>query len=75
MFPKSVTTKESFLELTKAAREERANEKRREQSAVTIQAVARGWIARQRFYKRIMYVSILYILSYLLSLMVKVNLP
>ncbi|KOB78285.1 Ubiquitin-protein ligase E3B [Operophtera brumata] len=54
MYPVSVKSKESFLEQTKAAREERAYEKKREQSAVTIQAVARGWIARQRFYKRIL---------------------
>lgn len=54
MYPKSVATKDSFLEQTKAAREERANEKKREQSAVKIQAVARGWITRQKFYKRIL---------------------
>ncbi|KAJ8725864.1 hypothetical protein PYW08_004047 [Mythimna loreyi] len=54
MFSKSLTSKDSFLEQTKAAREERALEKKREQSAITVQAVIRGWLARQRFLKRIL---------------------
>lgn len=54
MFPKSSTNKDMFLEQTKAAREERALEKKREEFAVKIQAVVRGWLARQRFIKRIL---------------------
>ncbi|CAH2240226.1 jg1784 [Pararge aegeria aegeria] len=54
MFSKSITTKDSFLEQTKAAREERALEKKREQSAIQIQAIVRGWLARHRFVKLIL---------------------
>ncbi|XP_053625281.1 ubiquitin-protein ligase E3B [Plodia interpunctella] len=52
MFPQ--TSKDTFLEQTKAAREERALEKKREQSAVKIQALVKGWLARQRFTKLIL---------------------
>ncbi|CAH2073384.1 unnamed protein product, partial [Iphiclides podalirius] len=51
MFSKSLTSKDTFLEQTKAAREERALEKKREQSAIRIQAIVRGWLARQQFIK------------------------
>ncbi|XP_049867026.1 ubiquitin-protein ligase E3B [Pectinophora gossypiella] len=54
MFSKSQTSKDTFLEQTKAAREERALEKKREQSAVKIQALIRGWLSRQRFIKLIL---------------------
>ncbi|CAH0406320.1 unnamed protein product [Chilo suppressalis] len=54
MFSKTLTSKDSFLEQTKAAREERALEKKREQSAVKIQALIRGWLARRRFISRIL---------------------
>lgn len=54
MFSKSLTSKESFLEQTKAAREERALEKKRDQAAVKVQALVRGWLARQRFIKLIL---------------------
>lgn len=49
-----MTSKDTFLEQTKAAREERALEKKREVSVVKIQAQVRGWLARQRFIKRIL---------------------
>lgn len=49
MFHKAENAKGSFLEQTKAAREERALEKRREQAATIIQANIRGWLARIRF--------------------------
>ncbi|XP_050678480.1 ubiquitin-protein ligase E3B isoform X2 [Leptidea sinapis] len=49
MFSKNLTTKDSFLEQMKAAREERALEKKREESAIKIQSIVRGWLARQRF--------------------------
>lgn len=55
MFSKSMTSKDTFLEQTKAAREERALEKKREQSAVKIQAYVRGWLARRRFLRMILY--------------------
>ncbi|XP_035458501.2 ubiquitin-protein ligase E3B [Spodoptera frugiperda] len=55
MYSKSYeTTKDSFLEQAKAAREERAFEKKREQSATRIQAVVRGWLERKKFVKRIL---------------------
>ncbi|XP_045445888.1 ubiquitin-protein ligase E3B [Melitaea cinxia] len=54
MFSKSITSKDTFLEQTKAAREERALEKKREQSAIKIQAVVRGWLAKQKFIKLIL---------------------
>ncbi|KAF9814607.1 hypothetical protein SFRURICE_001768 [Spodoptera frugiperda] len=55
MYSKSYeTTKDSFLEQAKAAREERAFEKKREQSATKIQAVVRGWLERKKFVKRIL---------------------
>ncbi|XP_041977850.1 ubiquitin-protein ligase E3B [Aricia agestis] len=52
MFPKS--SKDSFLEQTKAAREERALEKKREQSVIKIQALVRGWLERQKFVRLIL---------------------
>ncbi|XP_013180712.1 PREDICTED: ubiquitin-protein ligase E3B isoform X1 [Papilio xuthus] len=54
MFSKSLTSKDTFLEQTKAAREERALEKKRETSAIKIQAIVRGWLARQKFVKLIL---------------------
>ncbi|XP_063620540.1 ubiquitin-protein ligase E3B [Cydia splendana] len=54
MFSKSMTSKDTFLEQTKAAREERALEKKREQSAVKIQAYIRGWLARRKFLRMIL---------------------
>ncbi|XP_045532186.1 ubiquitin-protein ligase E3B [Pieris brassicae] len=54
MFSKNLTSKDSFLEQMKAAREERALEKKREQSATKIQAIVRGWLVRQRFIKLIL---------------------
>lgn len=41
--------KGSFLEQTKAAREERANEKRRESLIIYLQAYVRGWEFRKNF--------------------------
>ncbi|KAM7312029.1 ubiquitin-protein ligase E3B isoform X2 [Ixodes scapularis] len=42
------TSKEQFLEQAKAARIERAYERRRDQAATSIQASVRGFLARQR---------------------------
>lgn len=53
MFSKAVAAKLNFLEHTKAAREERALEKKKELCAIKLQAVIRGWLTRQRFTKNI----------------------
>jgi ubiquitin-protein ligase E3 B len=49
MFSITESKKGSFLEQTKAAREERAQEKKRERAATVIQAHIRGWLARKKF--------------------------
>ncbi|KAL4711976.1 hypothetical protein ACJJTC_011283 [Scirpophaga incertulas] len=54
MFAKTQSSKETFLEQTKAAREERALEKKRDVSATKIQAAIRGWLARLKFINRIL---------------------
>lgn len=46
---KQESQKGTFLEQTKAAREERALEKKRECAVQCIQAYVRGWLARRRF--------------------------
>lgn len=46
--------KSSFLEQTKAAREERAFEKKRENAIVYIQAQIRGWLVRKKNTQRIL---------------------
>ncbi|XP_055603110.1 ubiquitin-protein ligase E3B [Uranotaenia lowii] len=52
------TKKESFLEQTKAAREERANERaleeKRDRAIVLLQRCIRGWMARVRFRRMIL---------------------
>ncbi|XP_017071877.1 ubiquitin-protein ligase E3B [Drosophila eugracilis] len=45
--------KTSFLEQTKAAREERALEKRREHAAILLQSTLKGYAARRKYHKRI----------------------
>ncbi|XP_070070990.1 ubiquitin-protein ligase E3B isoform X2 [Drosophila takahashii] len=47
--------KTSFLEQTKAAREERALEKRREQAAILLQSTLKGYAARRKYQKRIIH--------------------
>lgn len=49
MFHKTENSKGTFLEQTKAAREERALEKRRDYAATIIQKHIRGWLARIKF--------------------------
>lgn len=56
MFHKTENQKCSFLEQTKAAREERALEKKRDLAATIIQAHIRGWLARLKFTQNILYV-------------------
>ncbi|KAH8378895.1 hypothetical protein KR009_001935 [Drosophila setifemur] len=47
--------KSSFLEQTKAAREERALEKRRELAAILLQSTLKGYAERRKYQKRIMW--------------------
>lgn len=54
MFNTSETTKGNFLEQTKAAREERALEKRREKAAIIIQSCVRRWLAKLYYTKTIL---------------------
>ncbi|KAG8042714.1 hypothetical protein G9C98_005354 [Cotesia typhae] len=54
MFRAEKSAKGNFLQQTKAAREERANEKRKEAAVVCIQACVRGWLARTKFATRIL---------------------
>lgn len=49
MFQKQESQKGTFLEQAKAAREERANEKKRENLVISLQAHIRGWQFRQEF--------------------------
>ncbi|XP_059481924.1 ubiquitin-protein ligase E3B [Neocloeon triangulifer] len=53
MFPSNDSKKGNFLEQTKAAREERALEKKRENAAIKIQSQLRGFCARKRFRSRV----------------------
>ncbi|XP_076627960.1 ubiquitin-protein ligase E3B isoform X2 [Colletes latitarsis] len=48
MFKAEESSKDSFLQQTKAAREERAHEKDREAAVTLIQAYVRGWLTRKR---------------------------
>lgn len=47
------TAKGTFLEQTKAAREERAMEKKRETAAIVIQSRVRRWLAMRNYLERI----------------------
>lgn len=49
MFKAEESSKGNFLQQTKAAREERANEKIRREAATCIQALVKGWLARIKF--------------------------
>lgn len=57
MFNKTECQKDIFLDQTKAAREERALEKRKENAVKIIQASVREWLARRRFSKSVLYVG------------------
>uniref|UniRef100_A0A1A9WT99 Ubiquitin-protein ligase E3B n=1 Tax=Glossina brevipalpis TaxID=37001 RepID=A0A1A9WT99_9MUSC len=54
MFASNESHKSSFLEQTKAAREERALEKRRELAVIGIQSCVRTFLARRRYHKQIL---------------------
>ncbi|BFZ18278.1 hypothetical protein BsWGS_21317 [Bradybaena similaris] len=53
MFSKVGSDKNKFLEQAKAAREERAQDRHREDAAILIQAYVRGFLSRRRFRKSI----------------------
>lgn len=57
MFNKTECTKGNFLEQTKAAREERALEKKKETAIILIQSNVRGWLTRIKFTRHILYVT------------------
>lgn len=63
MFQKPNDPKDSFLQQTKAAREERALEKKKDVAATIIQANIRRWLARRKFVRDILYVFILYLFN------------
>lgn len=52
-------SKTQFIEQTRAARVERANDRKREQSAILIQSVVRGWLVRKRTRNTLLLVCLL----------------
>lgn len=54
MFGESESQKNVFLDKTKAAREERAFEKKRDYSVTIIQAQVRGWLSRKHYEQMIL---------------------
>lgn len=54
MFGTSESQKKTFLVQTKAAREERALEKRREWAAIKLQCCIKGFLARRRYQRQIL---------------------
>lgn len=54
MFGAAESQKTSFLEQTKAARAERAFEKKRETAAIVIQSRIRGWSTRKKYLSQIL---------------------
>ncbi|XP_044002807.1 ubiquitin-protein ligase E3B [Aphidius gifuensis] len=55
MFETEKSSKGSFLQQTKSAREERANEKRKEAAIISIQAFVKGWLARKKISNKILH--------------------
>ena len=53
MFGAAESQKDTFLEHTKAARSERALEKKRENAAILIQSQIRGFITRRKYKQNI----------------------
>jgi ubiquitin-protein ligase E3 B len=51
-------SKTQFIEQTRAARIERANDRKREQSAILVQSFVRGWLVRKRTQNLILLVFI-----------------
>lgn len=56
MFGVNESQKLSFLDKTKAAREERALEKKRDNAIIIIQSSIRGWLTRIKYQQKVMYV-------------------
>lgn len=57
MFNPSESQKISFLDKTKAAREERALEKKRDNAIIVVQSWIRGWLTRIKYERRILWVN------------------
>lgn len=55
MMYSALEKKQEFLDSVKVAREERAFEKRKENSAILLQARIRGWLARINYRKLVLY--------------------
>lgn len=51
---KKESQKDAFLEEKKAARESRAQEKKKEEAAIKVQSLIRGWLQRRRYTKLIL---------------------
>lgn len=54
MFGGAESQKTSFLDKTKAAREERALEKKRDNAVIVIQSCVRGWLTRIKYKRRVL---------------------
>lgn len=54
MFGANESMRGTFLDKTKAAREERALEKRRDNAVIVIQSLIRGWLTRIKYERRIL---------------------
>lgn len=54
MFNPSESQKTTFLDKTKAAREERALEKKRDNAIIVVQSWIRGWLARLKYERQIL---------------------
>lgn len=65
MFGVNDSQKTSFLDKTKAAREERALEKKRDNAIIVIQSSIRGWLTRIKYQRNVMYVALKLLIYYL----------
>lgn len=54
MFGAGNSQKNTFIDKTKAAREERALEKRKDHAVILAQSTIRGWLARIKYQRRIL---------------------
>lgn len=56
MFGVNESQKITFLDKTKAAREERALEKKRDNAIIVVQSTIRGWLTRIKYQRNVLYV-------------------
>lgn len=54
MFNTSESQKSSFLDKTKAAREERETRKKRDNAVIVIQSWVRGWLTRVKYERKVL---------------------